>query len=133
MNTYITRPQDVTAPMRTATPPGLSTLLPSSVVPTNVSRHVRITRYPVNALAAQFEHNLAVVVGINTYAYVRQLENARRDAERLALLLQDDKRDQHDRYEVISLYDEAATGQALRTLLTMTLPQRIAELGPRTA
>ncbi|MBK9094937.1 MAG: caspase family protein [Anaerolineae bacterium] len=93
--------------------------------------------YPVDALQQQFEHSLAVIIGINAYKFpqkVRMLHTARPDAAQLAALLQDDRRDPLDRYEMVPmpLYDEQATGDALRTLLEKTLPARVRECGPKT-
>jgi hypothetical protein len=90
------------------------------------------THVPAAALEGHFEHNLAVVIGINAYAHVRELKTARPDAERLAALLQDESRDSHDRYEVIARYDEDATGEELSALLFESLPARVRQAGPRT-
>ena len=78
--------------------------------------------YPADALQQQFEHSLAVIIGINAYKFpqkVRMLHTARPDAAQLAALLQDDRRDPLDRYEMVPmpLYDEQATGDALREYL----------------
>ena len=102
--------------------------------PTSETRAVLVNRLPTTALAQQFEHNLAIVVGINRYAYVRELKTARPDAKRLASLLRDEEghRDSSDRYQVTDLYDEQANCEALSTLLFTTLPAQVAALGPNT-
>lgn len=91
-----------------------------------------VIRQPSVALAQQFEHNLAVVIGINKYAYVRELKTARPDAESLAGVLQDKRRDPLDHYEVIECYDQQASANTLSTLLFETLPARVRQLGKRT-
>ena len=104
----------------------------SQNTPDSNTRAALVNRQPVTALAAQFEHNLAVVVGINRYQRVRELKTARPDAERLAALLDDPRRDSHDRYQVTELYDEQASFEALSELLFTTLPAQVQAAGPRT-
>lgn len=99
----------------------------------SATRAVLVNRLPANALAAKFEHNLAVVIGINRYRHVRQLKTARPDAERLAALLQKQDRDIHDWYEVVTFYDEQAECTALREYLSTTLPARVREAGEEAA
>lgn len=90
-----------------------------------------VNRYPISALAGAFDHNLAIVVGINAYAHVRTLRTARPDAERMAELLRNVGRDK-DCYEVIERYDEKATAAELSTLLFETLPALVRQKGEKT-
>lgn len=75
----------------------------------------------------QFTHNHAVTIGIDRYAdpRIRDLVTAVNDARRIAATLKEDYG-----YQVDGLYDRAATGAALRSLLCDQLPQRI-EAGDR--
>lgn len=94
----------------------------------------RVDRTPAAALEQQFQHNIAVVVGINRYAGVRRLNTAQPDAAYLADLLEDKagRRDPLDRYQVTSFYDEQASCEQLTTYLTRTLPEEVRQAGGRT-
>lgn len=96
------------------------------------TRAVLLGQIPSNALEAQFTHSIAVIIGINTYVHERILHTARPDAERLAQLLQNERRDVHDRYEVFTCYDDEATADALEHLIFHQLVDRVKETGPRT-
>lgn len=105
------------------------------IEPEAQNRAVLLGQMPSRALQDQFKHSIAVVIGINAYIHERSLRTARRDAERLAALLQDKRRDEHDRYDVndvITLYDEEATAAALNSLIDIDLPARIKKAGPQT-
>jgi WD40 repeat protein len=94
----------------------------------------RVEGTPAAALEQHFQHNIAVVIGINRYEYVRRLNTARPDAEYLASLLCDDKqrRDELDRYKLFERYDEEATFEAIHRLLTDILPTEVKKAGPQT-
>lgn len=71
---------------------------------------------------AEFDLNLAVVIGINEYQEqfgISKLTTARPDAEKLDEIL----REQH--YEVDLLVDEQATFDGITNYLTTTLPEKI--------
>ncbi len=91
-------------------------------------------RTPAAALQQHFQHNIAVVVGINRYANVRALHTAEPDARYLANLLEDEagRRDPLDRYKVIPAYDEDATCAKLTALLKTTLPDEVRRAGAAT-
>lgn len=94
----------------------------------------RVEHTPAAALEQHFQHNIAVVVGINRYERVRALHTARPDAEYLARLLKDEdgRRDLLDRYQVTSFYDEQASCEKLTTYLARTLPDELRKVGGRT-
>ena len=72
-------------------------------------------------LISQFDHSLAIVIGINQYDNgITRLHTAANDASALAQLLKSD----HG-YDVRLLIDYAATKQSLLSLLNETLPQTV--------
>lgn len=91
-------------------------------------------RTPAAALQQHFQHNIAVVVGINRYENVRPLHTAEPDARYLAALLEDEagRRDPLDRYKVIPAYNEDATCAKLTALLKTTLPNEVRRAGAAT-
>ena len=71
---------------------------------------------------AEFDRNLAVIIGINDYQEqlgIKKLKAARPDAEKLDKILY------KQGYEVDLLVDEQATFDGITNFLTITLPEKI--------
>jgi uncharacterized caspase-like protein len=75
---------------------------------------------PLSAADDLFEHSYAVVIGIDHYPRFRQLQYAVKDAEAIAAYLRTQNYDQ-----VITLYDQAATKQAILATMQNQLAPRL--------
>jgi len=88
-----------------------------------------------NSNRANFDRNLAVVIGIDRYENlsIRNLNTAVSDASAIADLLEQEYayKQSDEKPEVIRLFDEAATLQGLRDLFTQTLPEQKLTEGDR--